>query len=144
MEASMDREHFALCSSSATASHSWHSGVLAVDINTVEQQLLSHADSHHQLQLLPLVFTSCVDPRCPRNTPPASCTKCDEAFAWWRCGVRVIIIINAMGMGYLCSHAVAFDILPTSPYLGCWNSVFLCVFLVSIRRFFWLLYRVGF
>jgi len=51
-----------------------------VGIITVEQQLFSHADSHHQRQLLPAVFTSRVDPHCPGNTPRASCTKC-ETFA---------------------------------------------------------------
>jgi len=66
-----------LGSSSATTSHSWHSGVLAVGIITDEQQPFSHADSQDQHQFLPVAFTSHVDPHCtycPKNKPPASCT----------------------------------------------------------------------
>lgn len=59
MEESVDSwEHFAICTSSSTTRHSWHRGVLAMGFITVKQQLLIHANSHNQRELVPLVFAS--------------------------------------------------------------------------------------
>lgn len=59
MEESVDcKEHFVICSSSSNTGHSWHRGVLAMGFITVKQQLLIHANSHNQRELVPLVFAS--------------------------------------------------------------------------------------
>jgi len=134
MEESVDSwEHFAICTSSSTTRHSWHRGVLAMGFITIKHQLLIHANSHNQRELVPLVFASCVDPHSPRNTPRASCSTKRDKFVWCRCGV-IGVIINAMGMDCLCLDAFGSDIQPTSPYLCNCNSGCLCVFFISVIK----------